>query len=113
MVDGLVISKEKTLFEEFYVNFSGNLTSFEYADSIESARNAIDLLIPDYVIIIEKSVKTILEIINTLFQNETIINPQVFLKYEIYRISLEKIFISFVSSLRMSGLSVINCGRRV
>jgi len=74
MVDGLVISKEKTLFEEFYINFSGNLTSFEYADSIETARNAIDLLIPDYVIIIEKKVKAILEIMNNLFENETIKN---------------------------------------
>jgi hypothetical protein len=30
----------------------------------------------------------------SLFQNETVVHPQVFLKYEIYRISLEKIFIS-------------------
>jgi hypothetical protein len=74
MVDGLVISNDKTMFEEFYINFSGNLTSVEYADSIESARNAIDLLIPDYLIIIEKSVKAVLDIINSLFENEIIKN---------------------------------------
>ncbi len=74
MVDGLVISKDKSLFEEFNINFSGTLTSFEYADSIESARSAIDLIIPDYLIIIEKNVQTAHEILNNLYENETIKN---------------------------------------
>jgi CheY-like chemotaxis protein len=74
MVDGLVISKDKSLFEEFNINFSGTLTSFEYADSIESARSAIDLIIPDYIIIIEKNVQTAHEILNNLYENETIKN---------------------------------------
>ncbi|MCK4754999.1 MAG: DUF4388 domain-containing protein, partial [Calditrichia bacterium] len=74
MVDGLVISKDKSLFEEFNINFSGTLTSFEYADSIESARITIDLIIPDYLIIIEKSVQAAYEILNNLYENETIKN---------------------------------------
>ncbi len=74
MVDGLVISKDKSLFEEFNINFSGTLTSFEYADSIESARSAIDLIIPDYIIIIEKNVQTAHEILNNFYENETIKN---------------------------------------
>ena len=74
MVDGLIISQDKTLFEEFYVNFSGNVTGLEYAESIESARNVIDLAIPDYLIIIDKSVNKILDIINNLFENKTIKN---------------------------------------
>jgi len=74
MVDGLVISKDKTMFEEFNMNFSGTLTSFEYADSIESARGAIGLIIPDYLIIIEKSVQVAQEILNNLFENETVKN---------------------------------------
>lgn len=74
MVDGLVISKDKTLFEEFNINFSSTLTSFEYADSIDSAISTIDLIIPDYLIIIEKSVTTVLEILENLFENETIKN---------------------------------------
>lgn len=74
MVDGLVISKDKSLFEEFNINFSGTLTSFEYADSIESARSTIDLIIPDYLIIIEKSVQVAYEILNNLYENEAIKN---------------------------------------
>jgi len=74
MVDGLVISNDKTMFEEFNMNFSGTLTSFEYADSIESARGAIELIFPDYLIIIEKSVQITQEIINDLLENETVKN---------------------------------------
>lgn len=71
MVDGLIISKDITMFEEFNMNFSGTLTTFEYADSVESARSAIDLIIPDYLIIIEKSVQVVQEILNNLLENET------------------------------------------
>jgi len=74
MVDGLIISKDKTLFEEFNINFSGSLTSFEYADSIKSAIGTIDLIIPDYLIIIEKSVQLVQEILLNLYENETIKN---------------------------------------
>jgi hypothetical protein len=74
MVDGLIISKDKTMFEEFNMNFSSTLTSLEYADSIESARSAIDLIIPDYLIIIEKSVQVAQKILNNLFENETVKN---------------------------------------
>jgi hypothetical protein len=74
MVDGLIISSDKSLFEEFNINFSSNLTSFEYADSIESARSVIDLIIPDYLIIIEKNVQAAHELVKSLYENETIKN---------------------------------------
>jgi hypothetical protein len=74
MVDGLIISKDKILFEELNINFSRTLTSFEYADSLESARNIIDLTIPDYLIIIEKSVQSALELINSLHENASVKN---------------------------------------
>ena len=50
------------------------MTSLEYAESIESARNVIDIAIPDYLIIIEESVNKILDIINNLYEHETIKN---------------------------------------
>ena len=71
MADGLVISKDKVLFEELNLNFSRSLTSFEYADSIESARSIIELIIPDYLILIEKSVKAAIDILNDLYDTET------------------------------------------
>jgi DNA-binding response OmpR family regulator len=74
MVDGLIISKDKILFEELNINFSRTLTSFEYADSLDSAKNIIDLTIPDYLIIIEKSVQSALELINGLHENATVKN---------------------------------------
>ncbi len=67
MVDGLIISKDKVVFEEFNINFSKTLTSFEYAESLESARNIIDLTIPDYIIIIEKSVQAVIELLAGLY----------------------------------------------
>jgi len=74
MVEGLIISKDKILFEEFNINFSSTLTSFEYADSIETAKGIIDLIIPDYLIIIEKSAQVAGEIVNSLFENESVKN---------------------------------------
>jgi hypothetical protein len=72
MVDGLIISKDKILFEEFNINFSKKLTSFEYADSLEAAKSTIELIIPDYLILIDKSVQSMLDILNSLFENETV-----------------------------------------
>jgi CheY-like chemotaxis protein len=74
MVDGLIISKDKILFEEFNFNFSPTLSSFEYADSVQSAKSIIDLIIPDYIIIIEKSVQAAYEIVSNLYSNETVKN---------------------------------------
>ena len=72
MVDGLVISKDKFLFEEFNLNFSKTLTSFEYADSLEAAKSAIDLIIPDYLILIDKNVQEMLDILTDLFETEAV-----------------------------------------
>lgn len=74
MVDGLIISKDKVVFEEFNINFSKTVTSLEYAESLESARNIIDMTIPDYIIIIEKSVQAVVELLSGLYENETVKN---------------------------------------
>ncbi len=72
MIEGLVISGDKALFEEFNINLSSERTIFEYADSIESAHDIIELELPDYLVIIEKSVDEAFNIVNTLFQNDEI-----------------------------------------
>lgn len=74
MVEGLIISKDKILFEELNINFSRSLSSFEYADSLESAKNVYDLTIPDYLIIIEKSVPEALDLLNGLYEIDSVKN---------------------------------------
>ena len=54
MLDGLIISKNKTLFDEININLSTDQSYFEYADSLEGAKNLIGLDVFDYVFIIEK-----------------------------------------------------------
>ena len=56
------------------LNFSRTLTSFEYADSLESAQNIFDLIIPDYLIVIEKNVKAAVELLNSLYKSEEVKN---------------------------------------
>jgi hypothetical protein len=69
MVEGLVITKEKSLFEEFNINFSSERNNFEYADSADSAREIIGLEIPDFLVIIEKSAKKTHDLLTDLFEN--------------------------------------------
>ena len=69
MVEGLVITKEKSLFEEFNINFSSERNNFEYADSVDSAREIIGLEIPDFLVIIEKSAKKTHDLLTDLFEN--------------------------------------------
>ena len=72
MIEGLVISEDKALFEEFNINLSSERHIFEYADSVESAAAIIELELPDYLIIFEKSVDDAFNIINSLFQKNEI-----------------------------------------
>ena len=72
MVDGLVISKDKSIFEELNIDFSSENNSFEYADSAESAKEMLELEIPEYLVIIEKSTVKIKNILNDLYQFEEI-----------------------------------------
>ena len=53
MLDGLIISREKTLFDEININFSTDLSYFEYTDSLENANSLIGLEVFDYLFIIE------------------------------------------------------------
>jgi hypothetical protein len=72
MVDGLVITRDKAIFEEFNINFSSERNHLEYADSPESAQEILKLEIPDYLVIMENSVKKVQEFLNLLYSNEEI-----------------------------------------
>lgn len=72
MIEGLVISEDKALFEEFNINLSSERHIFEYADSVETAAAIIELELPDYLIIFEKSVDEAFNMINSLFQKNEI-----------------------------------------
>ena len=72
MVEGLVITEEKSLFEEFNINFSSERNHFEYADSAVSAREIIGLEIPDFLVIIEKSAKKTHDLLTDLFEDSEI-----------------------------------------
>jgi hypothetical protein len=69
MVEGLVITEEKSLFEEFNIIFSSKRNHFEYADSTDSAREIIGLEIPDFLVIIEKSAKKTHDLLTDLFED--------------------------------------------
>jgi hypothetical protein len=54
VLDGLIISKNKSLFDEININLSTDHSYFEYADSLDDAKNLIGLDVFDYVFVIEK-----------------------------------------------------------
>ncbi len=69
MVEGLVITEDKFLFEEFNINFSSEQNHFEYADSADSARGIIGLEIPDFLVIIEKSAQKTHALLTDLYED--------------------------------------------
>jgi hypothetical protein len=72
MVDGLVVTENIALFEELNINFSNEQNHFEYANSAESAKEIIALDVPDYLVIIEKSVEKTERILKQLYVDESI-----------------------------------------
>lgn len=72
MVDGLIISEDKALFEELNINFSSERNNFEYAQSTEEAKSIIDLELPDYIIVIKKSAQKAHQLLLELFKNKEI-----------------------------------------
>ena len=72
MVDGLVITENIALFEELNINFSNERNHFEYANSADSAKELIALEVPDYLVIIDKSVEKAEQLLKQLYVDESI-----------------------------------------
>ena len=70
MIDGLIITSDNLVFEEFNNDFSSEQNHFEYADSLESAYEILDMSMPDYIFVIEKDIKNIKNIIMNLHNHE-------------------------------------------
>ncbi len=66
MIDTLVISKNRTIFDEINVNFPSSSYNFEFAESIEAALDFLDSEGPDFVFVIEKDFEKITEILERL-----------------------------------------------
>jgi DNA-binding response OmpR family regulator len=66
MIDGLIISHDKSLFDELNINFSSILSIFEYADSVEAAKEHVNTESFDYVLVITRNLSTAVEIVNQL-----------------------------------------------
>ncbi len=63
MLDGLIISRDKALFAEININFSTDLSYFEFADSLENANSLISLDVFDYLFIIEHDQNKLTELL--------------------------------------------------
>jgi hypothetical protein len=61
LLDGLIISKNKTVFDEININLSTDLSYFEYADSLQTAKNLIGLDVFDYILLIENDQKSLVD----------------------------------------------------
>ena len=63
MLDGLIISREKTLFDEININFSTDLSYFEYTNSLDNANSLIGLEVFDYLFIVERDQDQLTELL--------------------------------------------------
>ncbi len=66
MIDGLIISHDKSLYNELNINFSSILSIFEYADSVDSAKEHVNTESFDYVMVITRDVSPAVEIVSKL-----------------------------------------------
>lgn len=66
MIDGLIISEEKNLFDEINLNIDSDISYFEYADSLAMAKKRIELDSFDYVILIEKDAEKMVRMMTDL-----------------------------------------------
>ena len=69
MTDGLIITSNRTLFDEFNLNFASELTNFEYAQSLQSAKEAQEWELFDYLLIIEQNATDLQSILQNLQQS--------------------------------------------
>jgi len=70
VTDGLIITSNRAVFDEFNLNFSSELTTFEYAQSLNSAREALEWEMFDYLLIIEEKIEDIQSIMQNLQRSE-------------------------------------------
>jgi DNA-binding NarL/FixJ family response regulator len=70
LIDGLIITSDNSIFEEFNNNFSSEQNYLEYAASLQAAVEIMDIASPDYIFIIEKNIKDIINIIKHLYNHE-------------------------------------------
>jgi len=72
MIDGLIISHDKSLYNELNINFSSILSIFEYADSVDSAKVHLNTESFDYVMIITRDLSQAVEIVGQLRADSTL-----------------------------------------
>ena len=70
MVEGLVISENIALFEEFNINFSNEKNNVDYAHSPGTAKDLIAMEVPDYLVVIGESTGEIQTILHELAEAE-------------------------------------------
>jgi len=70
MVEGLVISENIALFEEFNINFSNEKNNADYANSPGTAKDLIAMEVPDYLVVIGESTGEIQAILQELTEAE-------------------------------------------
>ena len=70
MVEGLVISENIALFEEFNINFSNEKNNVDYAHSPGTAKDLIAMEVPDYLVVIGESTGEIQTILQELAEAE-------------------------------------------
>jgi hypothetical protein len=66
VTDGLIISSNRAVFDEFNMNFSSELTNFEYAQSVHTAQEALEWEMFDYLLIIEEKIEDVQLIMQNL-----------------------------------------------
>jgi hypothetical protein len=71
LIDGLVLASDKTIFDEFNLNFSKEVSSFEHANSIASAQELLKHEPYDYLLIIEKKCIDIQKALDGLMNIDT------------------------------------------
>jgi CheY-like chemotaxis protein len=68
MLDGLIICVEKKLFDELTLNLSNQITVFEYAKSVESAKSLANVQTFDYVLAADPDCHKLIECLEQLLQ---------------------------------------------
>jgi hypothetical protein len=66
MIDGLIISHDKALFDELNINFSSILSIFDFADSVDTAKEHVNTESFDYVLVITRDLTEAVAIVNQL-----------------------------------------------
>jgi len=70
MVEGLVISENIVLFEEFNINFSDEKNNVDYAHSSAAAKDLIAMEMPDYIVLVEESAGKAMALLKELNEEE-------------------------------------------